>query len=172
MGKFAKLNDDIQILARKVIDNQELSKLLYYPDTYPLEQPDLSTRKRRELLYDRLLLFTPKIPLADEVGSYVMIRVPKGRPIGGGYYIASLLLFDIYTHVDSRYIRFKDVNGKDKAGDRALMIADEIEGFMDNMRLSIGENGLHGFNDIANTDSSFSGYQLGYEDIDFRKQYE
>ena len=171
MGRFAKLNDDVQILARKILDNQDLCKLLYYTDTYPLEQPDLNTKARRELLYTRLLLFTSKMPLTEVVGSYIMLRVPRGKPTDGSYFLKSLLLFDIYTHEDSRNIRIKDDNGIEKAGDRVILIADKIDEFMVDMQLSIGQNNIDGWSEVANRDSMFSGYSVGYVDVDFRSQH-
>ena len=169
MGRFAKLNDDIQILARRILDNQDLCKLLYYPDTYPLEQPDLSRVKSRGLLYKRLLLFTPKLPLATTVGSYIMIRVPRGRPLKGGEFLASLLVFDIYCHDEARNIRFKDVDGIEKAGDRVIMIADKIEEIMNDMSLSIGNDNMDGWSEVSNKEALFNGYSIGYVDVDFRK---
>jgi len=80
-----------------------------------------------------------------------------------------LLLFDIYTHEDSRNIRIKDDNGIEKAGDRVILMADKIDEFMVDMQLNIGKNNIDGLSEVANRDSMFSGYSVGYVDVDFRR---
>ena len=71
MGRFKKLNDDVRKLGEMILQDQDLCKLIYYPDDNPLEQPNINGR--RTILGDRLLLFTPKLPLAKEEGTFVSI---------------------------------------------------------------------------------------------------
>ncbi|MGJ0846632.1 hypothetical protein ACR77J_08080 [Tissierella praeacuta] len=173
MGRFEKLNDDIQALADKILEDQELCKLIHYPENNPLDQPDINGQ--RHILNKRLLLFTPKIPMADtsnntqDNGTYITIRPTRLRPTNGGYYIVSLLCFDIYCHKNIRPIYYVDENGIKKNGDRAILIMDRIEKFMDGIDLSIGKNNLDGIIEIMNSNATFSGYTLGYKDVEFRK---
>ena len=46
------------------MQDQDLCKLIHYPNTHPLDQPDINGYNT--ILDKRLLLFTPKIPLAGE----------------------------------------------------------------------------------------------------------
>lgn len=168
MGRFEKLNDDIRQLADKILENQDLCKLIYYPDSDPLDQS--SVNGKREILDKRLLLFTPKLPLAKETGTFVIIRPSPMRPSKGEYYIKTTLRFYIYCHKDIRDIYYYDSYGDDKKGDRALLIVDKIEEFMQNIGLSIGKENFGGVDEIANNDSTFSGYVVSYFDVDFRNQ--
>lgn len=168
MGRFEKLNDDIQALADKILEDQELCKLIHYPDNNPLEQPDINGQKH--ILDKRLLLFTPKIELADTVGTYVLIRVPNYRPSKGGCYISSLLLFDVYVHKDARVIYYTDEKGNEKKGDRAILILDRIEKVMEDLDIGIGQDNLNGGGEVANNNATFSGHSIAYANVDFRNQ--
>lgn len=173
MGRFAKLNKDINKLAEKIMQDQDLCKLIYYPNTHPLDQPDINGENT--VLDKRLLLFTPKIPLAgkdeetQDDGTYVMIRPTRLKPTRGGHYIISLLIFDIYCQKGIRTIYYKDDNGNTVKGDRALLIMDKIEDIINSVDIGIGKDNLDGVEEIANRNTTFSGYAIGYVNVDFRK---
>ena len=166
MGRFKKLNDDVRKLGEMILQDQDLCKLIYYPDDNPLEQPNINGR--RTILGDRLLLFTPKLPLAKEEGTYVSIRPSRFKPTKGGYFIVSLLCFYIYCQKDIRPIMYKDKEGNIKTGDRVILIMDRIEEIMNNVNFSVGKDNLYDITEIANNNATFSGYVMGYEDVDFR----
>mgnify|MGYP006878638441 CR=1 FL=1 len=167
MGRFEKLNDDIQALADKILEDQDLCKLIHYPDNNPLDQPNVNGK--RHILDKRLLLFTPKIPLAEEQGTYVLIRVPNFRPSNGGYYISSLLLFDVYVHEGTRVVYYTDNKGNEKKGDRVMLILDRIEKIMEDLGIGIGQDNLNGGGEVANNNATFTGHSIGYVNVDFRK---
>ena len=118
----------------------------------------------------RLILFRPKLPLATETGTYVMIRPSTMRPSKGDHYIKTVLRFFIYCHETARDIYYYDENNNDRKGDRALLIVDKIEKFMDSVNLSVGKENFGGVDEISNNDASFSGYVVSYTDVDFRNQ--
>ena len=167
MGRFAKLNNDIQQLGLKMLENQDICKLIYYPDSQIIDKPDVDAD---EMLHKRLFLFTSKLPLAAEQGTYVMIRPYRFRPSGGGHFIISLLCFDIYTHQDARRIVFKDSKGELLSGDRILMIMDKIDEFMNGngIGISINKDNLDGSSEVESRNAEFAGFTLAYRDISFR----
>lgn len=167
MGRFAKLNNDIQQLGLKMLENQDICKLIYYPDSQIIDKPDVSAD---EILHKRLLLFTSKLPLAPEVGTYVMIRPYRFRPSSGGHFIVSLLCFDIYVHQKSaRRVVFKDGNGDILSGDRVLLLMDKIDEFMNKgVNFNVGKENLDGGAEIDTRNAEFAGFTLAYKDVDFR----
>ena len=173
ISRFKKLNSDIQFLANRMMEDQELVKLIHYPHQYPLKQPAISGYKN--VLDKRLLLFTPKIPLAgedtntQEDGTYVMVRPFRINPSRGGYYAISLLVFDIYCQKDIRTIYYKDEDGDEVKSDRALMIVDRIENVMKDTGIGIGEDSMDVMEEISNRNMTFSGYRMGYVNVDFRR---
>lgn len=167
MGRFAKLNNDIQQLGLKMLENQDICKLIYYPDSQIIDKPDVDAD---EILHKRLFLFTSKLPLAAEQGTYVMIRPYRFRPSGGGHFIISLLCFDIYVHQNARRIVYKDSHGEFLSGDRALMIMDKIDEFMNGngIGISINKDNLDGSSEVESRNAEFAGFTLAYRDISFR----
>lgn len=163
MGRFEKLNDDIRQLANKILDNQDLCKLIHYPDSNPLDMPRVNGRS--DILDKRLLLFRPKLPLATETGTYVTIRATSMRSSKGDYYIKTVLRFFVYCHEEARSVHY----GEGKKGDRALLIVDKIEEFMESINFGIGKENFGGVDEVANNDATFSGYVVSYLDVDFRR---
>ena len=168
MGRFEKLNDDIRQLANKILEDQDLCKLIYYPDSNPLDMPKVNGRK--DILDKRLLLFRPKLPLAEETGTYVSIRPTSMRSSKGDYYIKTVLRFFVYCHEDVRNIYYYDTDGAKMTGDRALLIVDKIEEFMESINFGIGKENFGGVDEVANNNATFSGYVVSYLDVDFRNQ--
>ena len=167
MGRFEKLNDDMQMLADKILADQDLCKLIHYPDNNPLDQPDVNPEIIRD---ERLLSFISKIELADKVGTYVLIRVPNFRPSKGGYFISSLLLFDVYTHSKSKVVYYTDSQGNRKKGNRVMLILDRIDDIMASLGAGVGQDSLNGGGEVANSNATFSGHSIGYANVDFRNQ--
>lgn len=168
MGRFEKLNDDIQSLADKVLENQDLCKLIYYSETSPIDMPVVNGK--RDVMNKRLLLFTPKFPLIEEVGTFVTIRPTPMNVVGSEQFIRTNLVVSVFCHKKARRIRYRDSNGITKYGDRAILIVDMIAKEFEKVNTSIGKNSLKNIYEITNSDSTFSGYNMMYEDIDFRKR--
>lgn len=170
MGRFEKLNDDIQELADKILADQDLCKLIYYSENNPLEQPNVNGKKF--ILDKRLLLFTPKIPLAEGQGTYVTILPTNITlvPNSGNQFVRCLLVFDIYSHQDVRSIYYKDIQNNEKVGDRVILIMDRIEKIMENTGFSIGNSELSSARVISNNNATFSGYEISYKDFDFKSR--
>jgi hypothetical protein len=169
MGRFEKLNDDMQMLADKILADQDLCKLIHYPDNNPLDQPDVNPEIIRD---ERLLLFTPKIPLAEEQGTYVIVLPTNIAlvPNSGNQFIRCLLVFDIYSHQNIRNVYYKDKQQNDKKGDRVILIMNKIEEIMKNIGFSIGDSELNGARIISNSNATFSGYEISYKDFDFKSR--
>lgn len=172
MGRFEKLNRDINKIADKMMENQEICKLIHYPSKYPLDQPNVNGY--RDILDKRLLLCTPKIPLTGveedtkDNGTYIIIRPTGMSSSQGGQYVKSRLYFDIFCEKSTRVVYYKDEDGVKVKGDRALLLMDKIDEFMINSNLGIGRDNLGTVNDIANRNATFSGYSLEYINVDFR----
>lgn len=167
MGRFAKLNNDIQQLGLKMLENQDICKLIYYKDAKIIDKPDVDSSK---ILNKRLFLFTSKLPMTPTEKTYVMLRPLKFRPSKGGYFVVSLLCFDIYVHQNVRRVVFKNKNGEIESGDRALMLMDKIDEFMNSNKngVCVSKDNLDGASEIDTRNAEFAGFTLAYRDISFR----
>lgn len=166
-GRFEKLNDDIQKLATQVLQNQNLCKLIYYPDTDDIfTKPDI---RGNQLIQDKkVILFNHKMPLVERGKTYLLIRPDNFRPSQGGHYIKCSLVFEAYSAEDIRNITYEK-DGNIENGDRVILILNEIDNIMQNLNISIGENNFVSGGSIGNRDSAMTGYGVVYNDVDFRK---
>lgn len=166
MNRFIKLNQDIQNLAVKLLEDVDVRKLIYYPDTQLVDKPDVEID---DILHKRLLLFTSKLPLAVEKCTYVMIRPFRFRPSDGGQFVITYLCFDIYVHQDIRRVVFEDNNGEILSGDRVLLLMGMIDSFMSKgVNFNVGRENLDGSTEIDSRNAEYAGYTLAYRDVDFR----
>lgn len=162
-NKFEKLNRDIYNLAKKMLEDQELCKLIHYSGQFPLTQPDISGT--RLLLGKKVLPFKSKIPRPDEQGTYILIRPENIRGSKGGNLISSQLVFEIYTSETDGDVYDEDGD----IADRVALIMSKIDKFMINSGLSIGKNSFGMAGSIGTRNSEFTGYSMVYNDIDFRE---
>lgn len=167
MGRFLKLNHDVQQLSFKMLEDSDIRKLIFYNDTEIIDKPDINIDK---IFNKRLFLFTSKLPFVAEKGTYVMIRPFKFRPVKGGYFIISLLCFDIYVHQNIRNVVFQNSNNDIISGDRILMIMDKIDKFMSSYQnqICVNQDNLDGSAEISTRNAEFAGFTLAYKDISFR----
>ncbi len=166
IGRFEKLNDDIRHLALKLLEDQDLCKLIHYPDNNPLDQPDVNGI--REVLDKRLLLFVPRLPQAKETGTFVTIMPVPIRPTRSGNLIASTLRFDVYSHHETRAITYQGADNKVRKNvDRVLLIMDKIQNIISGLHMGIGQDQFQGADYVGTNNATFSGYQMIYNNIDF-----
>lgn len=166
MNRFIRLNQDIQNLGVRLLEDGDIRKLIYYPDTQLINKPDVDID---DILHKRLLLFTSKLPLAVEKGTYVMIRPFRFGPSDSGQFIITLLCFDIYVHQSIRRVVFEDNNGEILSGDRVLLLMGMIDSFMSKgVNFNVGRENLDGSTEIDSRNAEYAGYTLAYRDVDFR----
>lgn len=88
--KFKAVGENIMRIAEKLVENQNICKLLFYTNKDPLTSPDLTEEQRMDLLHENILI-VPKVPESDNIkGSYI------------------LALYDSFD-IDSENSEFKDV---------------------------------------------------------------
>ena len=70
---FKAVGDNLFRIAEKILEDDDICKLLYYTDANPLSQPNLTEDERLKLLHKNILL-VPKVPENDDIkGSYILI---------------------------------------------------------------------------------------------------
>jgi hypothetical protein len=99
MAKFDELNKNINNVLFKLIESQNLCKLLLYPTNDALSQPDISDTS--SLLFERIYPL-PKIPdPVSETGSFLTVLFDSfqlGNNVGTKQ---GLLTFVVIVHIDS-----------------------------------------------------------------------
>ena len=70
---FKAVGDNLFRIAEKIMNDDDICKLLYYTDKNPLSHENLTEDEKLDLLHKNILL-VPKVPENDDIkGSYILI---------------------------------------------------------------------------------------------------
>lgn len=70
---FKAVGDNLFIIAQKILEDDDICKLLYYTDANPLSHENMTSKQKLELLHKNILL-VPKVPENDDIkGSYILV---------------------------------------------------------------------------------------------------
>lgn len=70
---FKAVGDNLFIIAQRILDDDDICKLLYYTDKDPLSHNNMTEDEKMELLHKNILL-VPKVPENDDIkGSYILV---------------------------------------------------------------------------------------------------
>lgn len=162
MAKFAELNQYINDILLKLIQNQDLCKYIHYESNEiepsdPIIKPDLDLTQRKSLMYTRIFPF-PKIPTEVDAGTYVTVLFDNIEKGGSIFFKDSVITFNIICHINQHRLLGKL---------RTYAIMNEIDEMFNNKSVvGIGKTQfLRSRFIVAN--NTFSGYSLQYRVTDF-----
>ena len=70
---FKAVGDNLFIITQKILEDEDICKLLYYTDKDPLSHENMTEEEKLNLLHKNILV-VPKVPENDDVkGSYILI---------------------------------------------------------------------------------------------------
>ena len=70
---FKAVGDNLFIIAQKILEDDDICKLLYFTDVDPLSHENLTEEEKSNLLHKNILL-VPKVPENDDIkGSYILV---------------------------------------------------------------------------------------------------
>lgn len=156
---FYELNLVLNSVAKKLINNENLCKYLYYNEKNPLEQPELTIEQRTELM-DKKIFTIPRTPFTDEQGSSIIIGLDRFESTNTNRtFIEYRIEFNVYSHVDLWTL--------ERGLLRPYMILHEIHQMMQGDRtLGIGRLQFGGCR-LSILDDSIAGYTTSYDNVDF-----
>jgi len=71
---FKAVGDNLFIIAQKILEDDDICKLLYYTDNDPLSLQHSMTEDEKYSLLHKNILLVPKVPENDDIkGSYILI---------------------------------------------------------------------------------------------------
>ena len=76
----SELGENLILITKRLMANQNLLKLLYYSDKDPLSHEDLSEEMIKEEIFEKLIRVTPKLPPQGDAKSRIGLRLVKGIP--------------------------------------------------------------------------------------------
>ena len=76
-----ELGLNLQKIVTRLLNNDDLIKLLYYVDKDPLSQPILTKEEKQKNIYEKLLRITPRVSEDENNQSYVVVMLPMGQKL-------------------------------------------------------------------------------------------
>lgn len=156
-SSFLSLEKDTKRIVQKMLDNDNLKKLLYRTEKTCLSPscPVLTKAEEQELIEKEYIRIVPKIEIDENIFSYVIISYDNFAPNDTNpEFRDNILSFDIVCHFD--YWKLTDFQL------RPYKIAGEIDSMINNKKLTgIGEVYFMGANQIV-LNEELAGLSLTY----------
>ena len=156
-SSFLSMEKDSTLIINKILGNQNIKKMLYYPVRECLSMPNLNQEQTYSLIENNIS-FIPKIKISDDLRSYLFISFdnfitnetnPEFRD--------NTIIFDIICHTDLWNL------GDFKL--RPYKIAGELDSMLNNTHLTgIGELNFMGAS-VLRINEDFAGLTLMYSAI-------
>ena len=153
-SSFLSINKDLDIIIGRILKNQRLQKLLYYPINNPLDQKALNEDQQLELISKHIKI-VPKLYIDGSVLSYIIISFDNFIPNATNpEFRDNIISFDIVCHFDQWQL--------DDFNLRPYRIAAELDSIFNNTHLTgIGTLQFLGCNQLL-LNEEFAGVSLMY----------
>ena len=104
-SSFLSVEKDLNLIISKIMKNQRLLKLLYYPTSNCMTQPDL-TNEQKMLMFGEHIRIVPKIEVDPEIKSYLTISLNNFFPNDTNpEFRDNSIYFDIVCDLDCWHIQ-------------------------------------------------------------------
>lgn len=77
----SEIGENLQKIIKRLYQNQNLLKLLYYTDKDPLSQPDLTQEQIQKEIHEKLIKVVPRVGPKETANSIVVVKVAKGSTL-------------------------------------------------------------------------------------------
>jgi len=161
LRSFSQISTDLQLIVEKIINNDNLCKLLYYADKNALSKTALTEDQKYSLIGDKVLV-VPVIPKEDELQSYIIVQFDNFSPNETSEVVFRdfILTFDILVNTKIWTL--------DNWTLRPYAIMHEIDSIFNMSKLnSLGPINFIGANNLI-INEFFMGFTLAYRIHDFR----
>lgn len=74
-----ELGSFMQRIVKRLMNNQNLLKLLYYTDKDPLSQSDISDDTVKKEIYEKLIKVVPRVGPKETASSLIAIKIDRGK---------------------------------------------------------------------------------------------
>lgn len=154
-SSFNSMNKDYQVIIQKILSNDNLKKMLYYPVKECMSMPALTQEQTYSLIENGNIRIVPKITVEDDLPIYIVVTFNNFYTnVSNPEYRDCTLSFDIICHFDTWNL------GDFKL--RPYSIAGELDGMFNDTNL-IGMGKLYFVGaDYTIMDSNIAALSLRY----------
>ena len=104
----AEIGENAQKIINRLLNNQDLIKLLYYNDKDPLSNPDLTKKQIKNEVYNKLIKVIPRIGPTEYANAMIAMIVSDGIPNENNEFEDIIIQFEIFVPMTQWII--KDTN--------------------------------------------------------------
>lgn len=151
---------NLQKIMRRLLDNQDLVKLLYYTNKDPLYENDLTELQIQKEVYEKLIKIVPRVGPKETANSIISLRVTRGRenPQNGEFQNISIAI-EIFVPLTQWFIKDSNL--------RPFAIMSEIHKSLNNKVIN-GLGRLQGGDfDLNFLTDEISCYEMNYSIIEY-----
>lgn len=76
-----EIGENLQLIVRRLLANNNLVKLLYYNDVDPLSHNELTEEQKQDEVFGKLIKIVPKVTTQETTNSVVVVKVGNGRQL-------------------------------------------------------------------------------------------
>lgn len=154
---FGSAQKDLFKIVDKLIENDNVKKLLYYQDKNSLDKPNLTAEQSIDLIHKNIRVI-PRLPIEEDVKSYIIIGFDNFVPNETNpVYRDNIITFDVLCHLDTWIMSDYKL--------RPYLIMGEIDGMINKKKLNgIGTAEFIGANQLILSDE-LAGFTLTYKVI-------
>lgn len=104
-----ELGPNLQKIIKRLLQNDDLIKLVYYNNEDPLSQPSLSDTEKNEKIFDVLIKSKPHYSNDNQEHCGIVVYIKRGATIGSNQEFRNITIYvDIFVPLSMWYI--KDAN--------------------------------------------------------------
>lgn len=123
------LGPNLQKIVKRLMDNQNLLKLLYYTDKDPLSHEDLTDEQKRKEVYEKLIKVVPRVGPKETAQSLISLRVVRGSKNAENTEFRDFLIqIEVFVPLTQWFIKSDDL--------RPFAIMSEIQQTLNNKIIS------------------------------------
>lgn len=154
---FGSAQKDLFKIVNKIIENENLKKLLVYSSGDALSKPNLTDEESLSLIHKNIRI-VPKLQLEDEVETYIIISFDNFMPNANNpQFRDNVITFDILSYFDYWPLNHNQL--------RPHRIMGEIDGMLNGQSLNgIGKIDFLGANQLI-LSNEIGGFSLSYRVI-------
>ena len=123
------LGPSMQKIVSRLLQNQNLLKLLYYTGKDPLSERDLVKQQIQDEVYEKLVKIVPRVGPKETAHSLISMRIVRGtRNSGNDEFRDFLIQFEVFVPLTQWFIKDENL--------RPFAIMGEIQKSLDNKIIS------------------------------------
>lgn len=151
--ELQEMGNNLQIIVKRLLANQNLLKLLYYTDKNPLSQPDITDEVIKKEIFEKLVKIVPRLDPRETAKSVIAFRVIRGRKVSDNDEFLNISInFEVFVPLTQWILKSDSL--------RPFLIISEIEKSLSNKTINgLGKMSYGGF-DINFLTDEMSCYEM------------